>query len=62
MIKEFTTTTGKPVAINVLHVCSITQTQYGKQYPKQTEIALTNGERVFLSDDYDYVVETLGAV
>lgn len=62
MLKEFTTQTGKPICINMLHVCNITEEQYGKQYPKVTIVSLTNGNNVFLKDDYDYVVECLGAL
>jgi hypothetical protein len=59
MFKYFTTQDNKSVAINPLHVMSITEYQVGKQYPKTVILSLTNGEKVFITDNYLEVVASL---
>lgn len=59
MFKYLTQVDGKSVAVNPLHVMSITEFQLAKSYPKQTVLALTNGERITVTDNYLEVVAAL---
>lgn len=62
MFKEFNITTGGYITVNALHVCSVKSVQYTKSSPKFTEIVMVNGSYIHVSDDYDYVCESLGVV
>jgi hypothetical protein len=59
MFKYFTTADGTSVAVNPLHVMSITEYQLGKQYPKWVILNLTNGDKITIIDNYLEVVATL---
>ena len=59
MFKYFTTQDNKSVAVNPLHVMSITEYQMGKQYPKSVILSLTNGEKITITDNYLEVVASL---
>jgi len=59
MFKYFTTPEGKSVAINPLHVMSITEYQMGKSYPTMVILSLTNGSKVTVTDNYMETVASL---
>ena len=59
MFKYFTTADNKSVAINPLHVMSITEYKPGKQFPTQVILSLTNGEKISITNDYLDVVASL---
>jgi hypothetical protein len=59
MFKYFTTPDNKSVAINPLHVMSITEYSLGKQYPTQVILSLTNGDKITIIDNYLEVVASL---
>lgn len=60
MIKFFKKLDGTEVAINILHVNTVMKTDlYGPKYPKQVEITMTNGVRVIVMEDFDYVTEQI---
>ena len=59
MFKYFQTPDNKSVAINPLHVMSVTEYQMGKQYPTQVILSLTNGSKITVTDNYLDVVAAL---
>ena len=59
MFKYFTTPEGKSIAINPLHVMSITEYQMSKAYPTLVILSLTNGDKITITDNYMEVVASL---
>jgi len=59
MFKYFTTPEGKSVAINPLHVMSITEYQMSKSFPTVVILSLTNGSKVTVTDNYMETVASL---
>lgn len=59
MIRIFRKPDGKDIAINALHVNTVEEAQYGKQYPKMVTITMTNGRYIDVADDFDFVLEQL---
>lgn len=59
MFKYFTTIEGNSIAVNPLHVMSVTEYQLGKQYPKSVILNMTNGDKITIADNYLEVVSRL---
>lgn len=59
MFKYFTTPDGKSIAVNPLHVMSITEYQMSKAYPVMVILSLTNGDKITITDNYMEVVASL---
>lgn len=62
MFKYFTTPDGKSVAINPLHVMSVTEYQMSKAYPTQVILSLTNGSKITITNNYLEVVAELSTI
>lgn len=59
MFKYFTTIEGNSIAVNPLHVMSVTEYQLGKQYPKSVILNMTNGDKITITDSYLDVIPRL---
>lgn len=62
MFKYFQTPDNKSVAINPLHVMSITEYQMGKAYPTLVILSLTDGSKVTITNNYLDVVAELSSI